>query len=374
MTSLAQRRLLIIGIWLATKLLVLGAAAFGSWSVVTQGDLPDSYVALWRQWDTNWFESIVLYGYVGPYVDSFQDFQYNVAFFPGFPLLMKAGAMVGLSPVLAGLIVSAVASLFAAFAIARLTEGVGGIGTWGVVAMLVAPTALFLTAAYTEALFCAFAFWAWVLARRQAWVWAGVLAGAAAFVRSNGLFLMAGLIVMFLMTRPWQDGWRAWARGSVLLLPLATTFAYFAYLKAITGSWNAWQEAQSEFWDRHLVDPLTSLLNSYNLIFTFSPTGEFSTRMMTEILGMAAVVAFAVVLVVKRWWPEAVYVALTAVALGTSTMYYSVPRSMVVLFPVWMLLGLWLTRHRWLRWTYVLVALPVLVLVTIRFTQNQWIS
>ena len=65
---------------------------------------------------------------------------------------------------------------------------------------------------------------------------------------------------------------------------------------------------------------------------------------------------------------------MTAAALGTSTMYHSVPRSIVILFPIWMLLGLWLSRYRWLRWVYVIACVPMLVLVTIRFTQSQWIS
>ena len=375
-TSHREGRLAIVLIWAVSHLVVLGAAVVGSWQSLPESDRFGAYVGLWRQWDTNWFESIALYGYVGPYVSEVQNFHYNVAFFPAVPMLMEAGTWVGFAPTLSGLLVSLVASLFAAFGIARLTQDVGGRPVWGVVAMLVAPTALFLTAAYTEALFAAFAIWAWAFARKQSWVWAGVLAGGAALVRSNGLFLMAGLIVMFLMSRPWApaNARRAWAKGSALLLPLVATFAYFAYLKAITGSWTTWSEAQSDYWERHLVDPATSLMNTYHLIFTFSPTGEPSSRMATEILAMAILVAAAVVLVVKRWWPEAVYVAVTAAALGTSTMYHSVPRSIVILFPIWMLLGLWLSRYRWLRWVYVIACVPMLVLVTIRFTQSQWIS
>ena len=363
-------------VWLATRVLVLGAAAAGSWAALTAGDAGNAYLALWRQWDTNWFESIAVYGYVGPYVNAFQDFHYNVAFFPGYPMFMEVGSWAGIAPVATGLAVSFVASLVAALAVARLTAGVGGRGIWGATAFLVAPTALFLSAAYTEALFCAFAFWAWVLARRGSWVWAGMLAGGAALVRSNGLFLMVGLIVMFLLTRPWRSDSpaREWLRGSALLLPGLATLAYFAYLRAITGSWTAWSDAQRAFWERYLVDPWTSLRNTYELIWTFSPTGEPSSRMVTEILAMAIILAFTAILAAKRWWPEAAYLAVTAAALGTSTMYHSVPRTIVVLFPVWMLLGLWLTQRRWLRIAYLVVCLPMLVLVTVRFTQGQWIS
>lgn len=147
-----------------------------------------------------------------------------------------------------------------------------------------------------------------------------------------------------------------------------------AYLHALTGSWTAWQYAEAEFWNRHLVDPFTSLANTVELVFTYTPTGEPSSRMISEILAMGLVVGMLVVLVVKRWWPEAVYVAATAAALGTSTIYHFVPRALVVLFPIWMLIGLWLSRHVWLRWVYVPLGLLGLAVVSLLFTQGQWIS
>ena len=199
-TSLASSsRWRIIAIWLVTRLIVLGAAAAGSRAVITDDSPISQYFTIWRQWDTKWFESIAVYGYVGPYVDAFQDFQYNVAFFPGYPATMKLGMLAGLSPTAAGMLVSFIASLVAGFALARLTRDIGGRPELGVLAFLVAPTAVFLTGAYTEALFCAFAFWAWVFARNHSWVWAGVLAAGAALVRPNGIFLAIGLIVMFLI-------------------------------------------------------------------------------------------------------------------------------------------------------------------------------
>jgi hypothetical protein len=356
-------------IWIVSRVVVLGAALAGGWTTLSRSSPLDDYVHLWRQWDASWYESIAVYGYVGPYVSGFEDFHYNVAFFPALPLLMKAGMAVGITPVAAGLIVSVAAGLAAALALGRLVRQVGGSAEWGVIGWVAAPTAMFLAAAYTESLFAAFAFWAWVHARERNWVAAGVLAGCAALVRPNGLFLGFGLIVMFVLVRP-----RTWLKGSALLLPFVATAGYVAYLRAITGSWTAWLDAERAFWDRHLVDPITSLLNTYHLIFTFSPTGEPSSRMVTEIIAMALVVGFAIVLIVKRWWAEAAYVMVTALSLGTSSMYHSVPRTLVVLFPVWMVVGLWLTRYRWLRWVYLAIGVPFLVLVTIRFTQGQWIS
>lgn len=377
MSQMALRRTdrsVVFGWWIGTRLLTLGAALLASWQMVSRSSDPSTaYVELWNRWDSRWFESIAVHGYVGPYVSDFENFQYNVAFFPGLPMLMRGGTTIGLSATFTGMAISLVASLFAAWALVRLTESVGGIGKFGAIAWLVAPTSVFLTAAYTEALFCAFAFWAWVWAKQQSWVVAGLLAGAAGLIRPNGLFLAAGLVLMFVLSERPAHG-RNWLKGWPLMLPLVSAGAYFTLLRVITGSWTSWSDAQRDFWERNLVDPITAFRNTYELIWTFSPTGEPSSRMVTEIIAMAIIVAVVILAAKKGWWPEALYTAVTALALGTSTMYHSVPRTLIVVFPLWMILGLWLTRSKALRWGYIGLSLLVLAWVTIRFTQNQWIS
>jgi Gpi18-like mannosyltransferase len=193
----------------ASRLLTLAAALVGSWLVVSADDL--SYADLWNRWDTRWFESIASEGYVGTYVSDFEDFRYNVAFFPAFPLLMRTGILVGVSPILMGLLVSFIAGWIAALALVRLSQQVGGRGTLAAFAWVLAPTAVFLTAAYTEALFAAFAFWAWVMARERAWLAAGLLAAMSALVRPNAIFLTVGLLVLFGLSRP--KGGREWFRA-----------------------------------------------------------------------------------------------------------------------------------------------------------------
>lgn len=363
----SSSRVPVVLAWCATRAIVLLAAVAGAWSSVSQTGL-QGYANAWRQWDTYWFLSIVEQGYASPDAGAFV---YNVAFFPGLPVIMGGARSVGLDPVLAGVAVSLAASLIAALGLARLVEEAGGSGAIGVWAWLAAPTALFLAAAYTEALFAAFAIWSWVLARRGRWVTAGLLAGGAAAVRPNGIFLAVGLAVLF-ATRPatrrrWIDAWP-------LAVPVVVTLSYFAYLRSITGSWTAWTDAQREHWGRELVAPWTALANTYEQVFTFLPTGEPSSRMVTELIAMGILVIGAALLLAKRWWGEAAYALATAASLGTSTIYHSVPRTLAIVFPLWVLLGAWLSRHRGWFLAYLIACLPALVLVTMRFVQAQWIS
>ena len=367
MANTRRRDAHVLMAWLATRIVVFGAAILGVWQA--GGGAAGQSVG-WNQWDTKWFVSIAEFGYVGPNTGPFTDFTYNVAFFPGLPMLIRVGIGMGVDPVVTGLAVSLLASLAASLGMARLAERMDANGSVTVWVWLAAPTALFLAAAYTEALFAAFAIWAWLMAREGRWLAAGLLASGAALSRPNGLFLAVGLAVLAIATLPRRQLMRAWPVG----IPVLVTGLHFSYLRAVTGSWTAWSDAQRDYWGRELVAPWTALRNTYDLIFTFSPTGEPSSRMVTEIIAMAILVAGVVVLLRRRWWGEAAYVGMTAISLGTSTMYHSVPRTLVIMFPLWILLGAWLGRHRGWLMVYSLVSLPFLALVTARFVQGQWIS
>ena len=167
----------VMAVWLATRLSVFVAGWFASWALAgpplllqgpdIQVGSPLSFPELWNRWDAMHYQSIAGPGYGSP------NFETNYAFFPGFPLAMRLVALTGLDLTVSGLIVAFLAGLAAALALGRLTEDVGGRPELGVLAWAIAPAAVYLAAPFSEALFCAFAFWAWVMVRRGAWVLGG---------------------------------------------------------------------------------------------------------------------------------------------------------------------------------------------------------
>lgn len=243
-----------------------------------------SWLGLWQRWDWDRYLTIAEYGYTsgkGPAYDS--DI---VAFFPGYPMVLRAVHLVVRNWAASGLLISLVAGAVACVALARLTQfewrarrvpgddhGPGGAparddSRWAaltaVLLLVCAPAAVFLAAGYTESLFLAFAVPAWLAARRRRWVLAGVLTALACVVRIDGAFEAAGIAVMFLLSRPRA---RDWARSPALLLPLAATGGYMAYLKDITGDWLAWSHAEQQGWSRRLTNPVTAFRNSWNNAF-----------------------------------------------------------------------------------------------------------
>lgn len=351
-------------IWLLSRAYVLtvSIAALAAANRALPGI--DGLLASWHQFDTYCYESIVDAGYLGS-----DRCTYNTAFFPGLPGLMAAGTKIGLSVTATGLLVSLVASWFAGKALASLAREWGASANVTVAAWFLAPMAVFLFAPYTEALFAALSFWAWAWARRGNWIAAGALAGAAGLVRSNALFLGAALIVMFLLSkdRRWRDSW-------ALALPFAAVGAFFAYLHAITGSWTHWLDVQAATWNRDFTDPLTATFNTLNLALGAPANGFAPSRFYAELLNTGLVLAVGIVLLVRRRWPEAVYVLLTIWSFMTGEFFQSTPRATLVLFPVWLVIGAALTRIRWLRWTYFALAPLALAFITVRYVQAQWIS
>ena len=139
-----------------------------------------------------------------------------MAFFPGLPMLLRAGTWLGLPVEITGVLLAAVGSAAAAAALLRLG------GPWAAVAWLFAPTAVFTTVPYTEALFCAAAFWAWERARADRWLAAALLAAAACSIRVSGLFLVGALFVHDHHHRSrGSAGAGGAAEAAWLLLPLA---------------------------------------------------------------------------------------------------------------------------------------------------------
>jgi Mannosyltransferase (PIG-V) len=261
--------LLALGVWGASRVVMLAISL-----AVLASRSGTSWLNLWQRWDWDRYLTIAEYGYTsgkGPAYDS--DI---VAFFPGYPAVLRLVHFVVRNWVVSGLLISLIAGAVACVALARLTafewraRGERGSGTPGraaVIAVLLlvcAPAAVFLTAGYTESLFLALGIPAWLAARQRRWVLAGVLTALACAVRIDGVFEAAGIGVMFLLGRPKA---KDWARAPALLLPLAAVGGYFAYLDDIKGSWRAWFTAEAQGWSRRLTNPVTAFRNSWDNAF-----------------------------------------------------------------------------------------------------------
>jgi hypothetical protein len=255
----------------------------------------DPLMNLPARFDAGWYGTIALEGY------SFQgrfDRQQNVAFFPAFPLLMRAagyplGAFLPSVPtdrrlarlLWAGVAVSIIAFACAALYLWRLArEMIGDARAADAVVLLAAyPFAVFFSAAYTESLFLLAAVAAFFHFRRKEFAAASSWGLLAGLTRPNGFLLSIVLAAIAVAPAfrpagcPREAGHDAGHEGLRYIpwlaaaMPGVGMLAFSAYVKHLTGSWFGWARLH-ETWGRTfsgfagLADGLSRISNPYDVM------------------------------------------------------------------------------------------------------------
>jgi hypothetical protein len=171
------------------------------------------------------------------------------SWFPGYPAVIDSIAWLpGVTIVGAGLFVTAVAGLVAAWGLTTLGLKLTAdprISLLMVAVWAVAPSSTVLSMLYAEALFCALAIWALVALVSQRWLTAGGLTLVAGTVRSTALALIlavcaAALIAVVRAVRARQPIARWWRPlVAVLMAPLGL-LGYLGYVALATHRLDGW--------------------------------------------------------------------------------------------------------------------------------------
>lgn len=356
-----------LGIWLTTRLAVLAITWPAAFIFRGSAKSPQGWFQLWQNWDAVRLADIARFGYFSPAEKLYPD---QIAFFPGFPGALDIVHAIVRQWTVSGLVVSFIAGGVAVVALSRIAERdyLPGSGSKAVLYLVVSPAAIFLAAGYTEALFLALAATSWLCARSDRWTGAVLLAGLASVVRINGLFLCVAVVIEILRR---ADGARVRALATFIpaLVPLA---CYEIYLKVSTGSWLAWMHAEQQGWQRQFTNPVDTFKTAWAAGFGSEFTAPINFVFQLEIFAVAAGVIVTVVLLFYRRWPEAIYVGLTILALATSIWYESVPRSLLLLWPLWCGLGVLATRRAWIGYVYLAVCVPISVAIGLLFMSGNW--
>lgn len=355
------------------------------------GGVVDALVAPAARWDTVWYLAIAHDGYRDPA---------RTAFFPLYPLLVRAVAGVVRSPVLAGVAVSLVALLVALYFVHRLAELELGPRAAGIAVALVAlfPMSFFLSAVYAESLFLALAVGAFYAARRERWAWAGVLGALAAATRSTGVGLVVPLATLALCDagRGWPPPLRRPPRGALwlALVPLGLG-AYVGYLALRTGSPLAPFHVQ-DVWFRHFAGPfggvwdgavaawdgVRQLASGARAPVYFGAAGGDPFQVAGQnlmLFGFLVLAAAATVGTLRRL--PAAYGVWALVSLAVPLSYpvgpqplMSLPRFLAVLFPLHLWAAAWLARRPRAVRPVLGVCVLLLVMFTVEFATWRFVA
>ncbi len=370
--------------FLATRLGIAGVAYFST-PIFADSNVPPYHIrpdntlldVFGSRWDTGFYLSIAEEGY------RYENVAFpSVAFFPLYPMLLKAMRAVTGDPLWAGIILSNLALLAGVILLYRLVEIEGDVGAadrtvWYV---LIYPASFFGSAIYTESLFLLLAVATLYLARRDRWWAAGLVSILAALTRLVGLIVMPMLVLEWFQRRrkALATGEQPPAWGSLIAALLAPvgTLVYVLYLKLAFGDPLAFMHA-SQAWARQPRSPIEMVAE----LFTRPVQGWGAALADGALpldnwadLGFVLVfIALGVVLLFQRRWSEGAFVLMGAVIPLSSGLLMSQRRYMWVLFPAFMLLGRW-GRNAWVDRAIFVFSLLALGLFTALFSNWYWVG
>ncbi|MEU3607963.1 mannosyltransferase family protein [Streptomyces sp. NPDC035033] len=365
----------VLALYLLTRVALLLTAYCTAWLFPRDPEarLPGSFAVVVGRWDWNHYLHIARDGYFpdDPAARPEQG-DNREAFFPGFPLALRAARLLVGDWTAAGLAVSLLAGAVAVLALGRVARHhlpETADSRRAVLLLLVSPCAVFLAVGYTESLFLAFALPAWLAARRDAWRLASLLAAGATTVRVTGLFLVAALVVHFARTARRRGAARTFPWLAVPVLP---PLLYAWYLHGHTGDWMAWKHAQERGWYRQFHAPWESWSTTWDAAFGHGYTTPYALLWQAELVAMLVGIVAVVLLARARRWPEAVYIELSLWALGTSYWYMSVPRATLLWWPLWIGIASWTLRAPGRTAAWLCLSAPLSVTLAVTYFSGRW--
>lgn len=379
----------VLAVFAASRLLLMGAGALAAAFIADAepaGDPlgPGGTLGYWARWDGAWYSEISTEGYDARYPAS-------TAFFPLYPLLIRLGLLLGGGPALWGGLISLAATFAALYFVYRIAEHLYDLRTARAATLVTAffPTAFFLNAVYTEALFLALsAGCIWAAMVRRDLLLAGALGALAAATRNLGVLLVIPLAL---------EWWRyrrefgATSLLSVALVP-AGAAAYLGFLWVRFGEPLVSMRQQEDYWGREPTNPAATLSRAWSaagdgLPYLADPLGLLSSPSAGPTLAASntlnlvflalflAVMGAGIVLLPPGLSAYALLLVLAgAFAPSPDLPLMSLPRFLLGAFPMFLVLGLVLSRSRWALWTWVLASGVVGAWMAALFVTWHWVA
>jgi hypothetical protein len=345
------------------------------------------WIYSWANFDGVHYLTIAEKGYIGTGLIQ--------AFFPGYPLSMMALNWVVSNSLISGLIianVSLVLTVYLWFLLMKKDYGWEQAKLSGI-AFLLFPTAFFLGAVYGESLFIGLVLASFLAARHQRWAWVGLFAGLASATRVVGVLLIPALVCeLMLQVYEQQKGAVSWQKvkttisttfrhrlKDVLLISLGLT-GLVAYMHFLWGEFHDplyFVHVQSEFGggrQETLVTYPQVVWRYLKILMTYRPFDwKYYALVQEAVVGGLGLIALL-------WSVRSIRLSYVLFALGaflvptmTGT-FSSLPRYILVCFPLFILLARAFQSRRWLMWFYLLVSTLLLILNTVLFIQGYWVA
>lgn len=305
----------------------------------------NSLLSVWQRFDANWYLKIADRGYAGS--------DGSTVYFPMYPVLIRMLSWI-MPPMLAAILLSNLALIGVLVLCYRLFSNIVDVTTTrrSLIYFLLFPTSFFLFGAYTESLFLLFSLASFYTATRERWSWAALWGACAALTRLQGVLLVIPLAYML-----WREKatWKEFAlRGLPLaLIPIATlsflAFSNLSLLNTYQGTLNA-----------RFVFPWENIWAAVSVLLRGEGAIVDALNLIVTLGSIAMMVAVWRKLPFEYTLYALVMLAAPLFRMTTLQPLVSMMRYAVVIFPIFIVLGMWGKNpwvHRLVLYTSVLLQL-----------------
>lgn len=259
---------------------------------------------------------------------------------------------------------------------------------WVLLAFLSFPTSFFFGALYNEALFLFLVLASFTLAREKQWFWAALLAGIASGTRVVGIFLLPALFLELWLDTYQKSWWnfslknilvffqKRWKEVVILLLSGVGLVSYMFYLSQTFSDPLYFFHVQDEFGagrqDSLILFPQV-IWRYYKILTTIPFDWKFFSYLQELIfsLGTLGLLFFYW----KKIRPSYLLFSLGAFFIPPLTgTFSSMPRYILVCFPIFFILGDILSKSRVARFVILPLFWVLLFLNTLLYIQGYWVA
>jgi hypothetical protein len=302
---------------------------------VRRTSVPEHLRELAVRSDGSWYISVARDGYEKKPFDLAKE--HNWAFFPLYPLTIRAGASLTGQYRLTAIALSNLFFFLALILLHKTVLAFGydkGLANRAIFYVAAFPASYFFSLPWTSSLLLLLSVSCFLAAKRNLWWLAGVCAGLASATHYRGAFLFPALLIFYWQChRPFK--WRAnilW-----LLLAPAGLLVFMAYLYAITGNAFAFADAQAVWkvrWGFFLQPLVTFIISPFEL------SAGWNFRMLNFAAAVTAL-ACGFAWIRRREWAWAFYIFISVITPLSTVTLEGHTRYMTVVFPLFVMLAIW---------------------------------
>jgi len=357
---------------LAVKILPLRT----DFTFLTPTDHARNLIQMWTNFDGVHYITLAIYGHG---VAGLSNMLY--AFFPVYPWLIRTVDYLVHNFTGSGVLISNLSFLFSLFILYKLyrLDFKDHVSKLALLLILIFPTSFFFGAVYTESLFLLLSVLTFYFGRRRQFFLAGLCAAVASATRVTGIFLWPALLVEFYLANGKSLKKMLNPNLVWLSLPPLGLLAYMQYQLLHTGSSIFFITSQALIGSNRVVSKIILLHQVFfrylkMLIFVDHTSPLFFTVLLEFLCG-AGVLAI-LILAIKKMRPSYWLFCFLSFLLPTLTgTFSSLPRYILILFPVFGFLAAWLDKqHPYLRYFYFIVSAIFSIIAVALFTRGYFVG